>query len=168
MPNQKLALIVLQKRMLQDDMPRRAVAIAAAGATGFMFLSALQVAIFVVSYTLMDIALTVSLNRLAAAPTDLWRMRLMQLAAFAAMSTYLLPAAMLWLVPGITPKIGAMLHVFGGMLSIMLVRTVLTPMLIANSLPLGALIIVIAIIERRQIAPQEQVFLGLALMILGI
>ena len=92
---------------------------------------------------------------------------MVQVAAFACMSTYLIPAVLLWQVAGSTAKAGAMIHIFGGMLSIMLVRTAYRPMTIANSLPLAGVVPIIAILETETEGSGDQIFLGAAVLILA-
>lgn len=167
MPDQRLAQIVLQKRMLDADQTRRRVAVAASGVAALLFLSPLQVALYIGSHFLADVALLLALTRLISRPDSVFWLRAMQLAAFAAMSSFLGPAVLLWLEPGITPKIGAIIHIFGGMLSIMLVRTAFLPLTIANSLPLIGVVIVLAALERGTIPWQEEVFLGFAVAVLA-
>lgn len=154
--------------MLDADLPRRAAAISASGVAGLLFLSPLQVCLYLVCYFLADIALGVAMTRLVQKPHSLLHVRMVQFAGFAAMSAFLIPVAMLWHLPGSTPKIGALIHVFGGMLSIMLVRTAYMPLTIANSLPLAGIAIVIGVIEYDQISLREGAFLGFAVVVIAL
>lgn len=168
MPHQALALIVLQKRMLDDDLWRRTIAIAATGIAALYFLTPLQVAAFLASTYAADLLLTALLTRLVAQPHSVMRLRLVQGAAFLAMSTYLSPALMLWQLPGSTPKVAAMMLIFGGMLSVMLVRTAFRPMTIANSLPLAGVVMVLAAKEGQDLPTSELTILGFGVAVLTV
>lgn len=153
--------------MLEADLPRRLLAVAASGGVGLFYLSPLQVAVYLGLYYPCDLLLVFALRRLSARPDATWRLRLMQLAAFCNMSAFLVPAVMLWLEPGASPKLGAALFVFGGMLSVMLVRAAFMPMTVANSLPLAGFVGVIAFIERETAEGREQLFLALCVLLLS-
>lgn len=167
MQDQELAQIVLQKRMLDADLPRRTMAILGSGLAGLFFLTPVKVALYLCLYFPCDMALGAALTRLIDRPTSKARLRVVQVAAFACMSTYLIPAVLLWQVAGSTAKAGAMIHIFGGMLSIMLVRTAYRPMTIANSLPLAGVVPIIAILETETEGSGDQIFLGAAVLILA-
>ena len=148
-------------------MPLRLTAIAAAGILALLYLSPLQVVAFLCLYLPCDLFLVFALRRLSQQPQSVLRLCLVQIGAFLNMSTYLVLALMLWQEPGLTPKLGVSLFVFGGMLSIMLVRTAFLPMTVANSLPLAGLVVVIAIIEHEMTEWHEQVFLLVSVLLLA-
>ena len=166
--DERRAQIILQKRMLDADTPRRLLAIAASGLVGLLYLSPLQTAMFLGLYFPCDLALIAALRLLERQPQARWRLRLVQGAAFFNMAAYLVPAVMLWLEPGTAPKLGATLFVFGGMLSVMLVRSALLPMTIANCLPLLGFVVVISIIERPLATGREALFMGASVSLLAV
>lgn len=153
--------------MLEADLPLRLIAVAASGAIGLLYLSPMQIAVYLGLYYPCDLLLVFALRRLSAQPANGLRLGLVQLAAFCNMSAYLVPAVMLWLEPGTTPKLGAALFVFGGMLSVMLVRAAFLPMTVANSLPLAGLVVVIAFVEHDTADGREQLFLAVCVVLLA-
>lgn len=167
MPDQQLALLKVQKRLLDDDLVRRNMAIFVGLISSALFLTPLQIAIGFATYLPADVALTLALGRLIGSPTSRFWFGAVLFSAFWAMSSYLLPAAMLWQVPGPASKVGAVIYTVGGMLSIMLVRTVYRPMTIANSLPLLGMIVFVAVSERNSVPPVELAFLTFAMAVLA-
>lgn len=163
----RTAQIILQKQMLDADTPLRLTAVAASGLVGLVYLSPLQMLIYLGVYFPCDFALIFALRALARRPDSTLRLRVVQVAAFCNMTAFLVPVVMLWLVPGTAPKIGAALFVFGGMLSVMLVRAAFTPMTVANSLPFVGLIFVIGYIDRDMADLREQFFLVASVSLLA-
>lgn len=153
--------------MLEADMPRRLLAVTASGLVGLLYLSPVQVAMFLGLYYPCDLLLVFALRRLCSQPDSGSWLRLVQLAAFCNMSAYLVPAVMLWLEPGAPPKLGAALFVFGGMLSVMLVRAAFLPMTLANSLPLAGFVVVIGYLEHDTADGRELLFLTLCVLLLS-
>lgn len=162
----KLAQIVLQRRMLDADKFRRFAAVAASGLIGLFYLSPLQMTVYLALYYPCDLALMVALRQLAARPQSRLRLRLVQVAAFCNMSAYLIPAVLLWQEPGATPRIAALLFVFGGMLSVMLVRAAFAPLTIANSLPLIGFTAVVGYLEWQTVPLRDLVFLAICVALL--
>jgi len=164
---QDLAQISLQKRLLDADFLRRAAAILASGLAALKFLSPAQVAFYLCSYFLCDIALKWALGRLIEQPTSAYRLQAVQTAAFASMCAYLTPVIMLWPLPDNVARTGIMIYVFGGMLSIMLVRSAYRPLTIANSLPLALIMPPLIIVGATDEALGDRVFLSIALLVLA-
>jgi len=154
--------------MLDADTPRRLLAIAASGLIGLLYLSPLQTAIFLGLYFPCDLSLIAALHRLEDRPEAKSRLRLVQIAAFLNMTAYLVPAVMLWLKPGTTPKLGSELFVFGGMLSVMLVRSAFWPMTVANCLPLLGFVGVISFIERPLATGRDALFMTVSVSLLAV
>lgn len=167
MPEQRLALLRLQKRLLDADLLRRNGAIVVGLISASLFLTPWQIALSLAAYVPGDVLLTQSLRRLIANPQSRLWVALVLLGAFWSMTAYLLPAAILWLVPGVTPKVAAVIYTFGGMLSIMLVRTVYLPMTVANSLPLVGMAGFVAVQEFDSLPPKELAFLAFAVSVLA-
>jgi signal transduction histidine kinase/ActR/RegA family two-component response regulator len=165
--DQRSVQIALQKRMIDADTPRRMVAVFASGLLALMYLTPFQVVLFLGLYFPSELALMAALRRIADRPQSRPALLALQLAAFCNMSAYLLPAAFLWLEPAVTPKIGALLFVFGGMLSVMLVRSAFLPMTVANSLPLAALACILGYVEYRTADLRDQLFLTIAVSVLA-
>lgn len=168
MQDERRAQIILQKRMLDTDTPRRLFAISVSGIVGLLYLSLWQTAFYLSLYFPSDLALIVALHRLASRPDAKSRMWLMQGAAFVNMAAYLIPVVMLWQEPDIAPKLGAVLFVFGGMLSVMLVRSALLPMTVANCLPLLVVVVVIVLIERPHSGGREALFMASSVALLAV
>lgn len=168
MSEQRASLISLQKRMLDADMPRRLIAIAGAAVAGLLYFSPALMALYFFSYLLTDLILMGMMIRLVARPDSALRLAAVLVAAFASMSVYVVPSILLWPLPGSVPKIGAMIHLFGGMLSIMLVRAAFMPLTIANSLPVAVAVAIIGWIEVAQTSLPERAFLIFAVFVLGV
>lgn len=167
MSNQEPALIQLQLRLLIEDTPRRISAVAIATLLSLYYIAPLTLAVYFAAYGITDYFLRDCLRWLGQDPTSRIRKLLVQLAAFSTMSAYLALAVLLWLVPGIGPKVAALLFVIGGMLSVLLVRTAYLPMTIANSLPLLGVTAVIGWIERHSLPPLDLLVLALAMAVMA-
>ena len=167
MSNQEPALIELQLRLLIEDTPRRISAVAIATLLSLYYIAPLTLAVCFAVYGITDYFLRDCLQRLGQDPTSRVRKMLVQFAAFSTMSAYLALAVLLWLVPGIGPKVAALLFVIGGMLSVLLVRTAYLPMTIANSLPLLGVTAVIGWIERYSLPPLDLLVLALAMAVMA-
>jgi signal transduction histidine kinase/ActR/RegA family two-component response regulator len=157
----------LQERLLRADLPRRTVAMIAAVTTSCVYLSIWQAFLCLGTYLIADLLLMQTFGKLIKKPQSKPLHCLVLVFAFCAMSSYLLLAGLLWLVPGITPKVGAMILIFGGMLSIMLVRSVYLPLTVVNSLPLVGMAGFIGWIEIDRILSVESLFLLTAVCVLG-
>jgi signal transduction histidine kinase len=167
LPEQRLALLKLQKRLLDADLVRRHVAVLTGLAAVSLYLPWPQVALSLAIYLPGDMLLTHALRRLIAQPrSQLWQ-GLMLGGAFTTMSGYLLAAVFFWQVPGELSKIVTLIYVFGGMLSVMLVRTVYMPLTVVNSLPLAFFAIYVGVIESQRLALQDMAFLGFAVLVLA-
>lgn len=167
MLEQRLPLIKLQKRLLDADLPRRHAAVLSGLTAASFYMSFGKVVLSFVVYLLGDILLTVALRRLIREPQSRGWHILMFCGAFTTMTGFLLLAAFLWLEPGEVSKIVALTYVFGGMLSVMLVRSVYLPLTIVNSLPLILFGLFVAIVEARSLEPGDLILLYFAMFVLG-
>lgn len=168
MQDERRAQIILQRRMLDADTPRRWIAIFISGIVGLLYLDPWQNGLFLSLYFPCDLALIIALHRLAHQPDAKSWLWLMQGAAFLNMATYLIPVVMLWQEPDIAPKLGAVLLVFGGMLSVMLVRSAFLPLTIANCLPLLVVVVVLVLIERPHSDGREALFMATSVALLAV
>lgn len=149
-------------------MPRRLFAIASSALAGLLYFSPGQMAAYFGGYLATDIFLMRMMTRLIAKPNSWVRLLAVMVAAFGTMSVFLIPSVFMWPQPGSVPKIGAMIHLFGGMLSIMLVRAVFMPLTIANSLPIPIAVVLIGWTEFAQSSHPERIFLTFAVLVLGV
>lgn len=167
LPEQRLALLKLQKRLLDADLVRRHVAVLTGLAAVSLYLPWPQVVLSLLIYLPGDMLLTHALRRLVAQPrSQLW-LGLMLGGAFTTMSGYLLAGAFFWQVPGELSKIVTLIYVFGGMLSVMLVRTVYMPLTVVNSLPLAFFAVYIGVVESQRLALRDMAFLSFAVLVLA-
>ena len=153
--------------MLDADFHRRSVAIAATGLIALYYLNPALVAVFLALCFMTDWVLGWALEHLIALPHSAHRLRLVQLAAFSAMSVFLFPVVVMWDHPASTARVAAILLIFGGMLSVMLVRSAFRPLTIANSLPLAGVVLILAYRERHNLPVAEHLTLGFGTLVLA-
>ena len=167
MPEQRLSQLQLQHRLLDADLPLRAGAMLAAYAASMIYLTPLQALICVALYIPGDALLMIALPWLIAKPQARGRLMLVLLGGFWSMAGYLVPAIILWQLDSLIARTGALIYVFGGMLSVMLVRSVYLPLTIANSAPLFLGMVALVYTEMTNTSPREALFLGFGLLVIS-
>lgn len=118
-------------------------------------------------FLVADFLMRTGLARLVVMPRSAGWLALHLLGGFLGMAFYLLPAALVWPAPGVVPKLGALLAVFGAMLSVLLVRSVFLPQAVANSMPLIGMAGFILSQEFTTADTIETAYLALGLLVLA-
>lgn len=167
MQETRLSSLRLQKRLLDADLTRRLAGTAAAHLLSCLFIPVWQAGLCFALFLGADTLMRQGLARLIADPASRVWLLAHLVGGFLAMSFYLMPAALVWVMPGIAPKLGGLIAVFGAMLSVLLVRTVYLPQAVANSLPLAGMAGFIIWQEYAATTTFEIVYLMLCLSVLG-